>query len=1101
MDFWLLGPLEVREGERILAVGGAKQRALLALLLLHANQAVSRDRLLEELWPERPGAAEHSLDHLVSRLRKTLRDPELLVTRAGGYELHVEPERIDANRFERLLDEGRRSNTAGEPGRAIEALREALALWRGNALADVAYEPFARLEAERLDELRVAAIEERIDAELALGRHEAVNAELEALASRHPLRERLRSQLMLSLYRSGRQAEALRVYADTRKVLVEELGLEPTPALKQLEQAILRQDPSLEASVPEARARRRPRRLALGLALTVAAGAAAGGVLLARGGTQSPHAQPLAQPQSVVLLAARSGQVTAEVPIQAPVLSRFGAGALWNVSFLGILTKIDPATGKALASLNTGVPLPCGLAVGEGAVWVTDCSSPTLVRIDPAQAVVAERIALPKDVDISGTDTGEVAIGAGSIWVAQGYANPSWVERLDPRTGHVRKHILIPEGGAQSLAFGGGALWVGGDVDAPGVPKLSKIDPRTNRIVTTVTSLTNDVCCIAVGGGFVWAATHHDHTVWKIGQDGSVVTGIKLTADAENLSYADGAVWVAAGDGGTVVRIDPTAGATRAYRLGHHLIGVAARSGLVAVGVQPAGQDVTGDLKGRIVRLALKGNYLDWTSTDPAATQYAFNPYQLQFHYATCAKLFNYPDAAGAEGKKLVPEVAAGWPRITDGGRRYTFMVRTGFRFSPPSNEAVTAESFRHELERYLSPKEPGPYHIAEFPDVVGATSYNAGAAAHVSGVSAHGNTLVIRLTKPTGDLPTRLALPGLCAVPRGLPMIVNGLPYPIPSAGPYYLATRSSDVVVLKPNPNYGGSRPRHLDAIVYRMNVDVGKAAALVAQGKVDYLQEDDPALSPGTEAARSAGSRYRLTPNNWTEGLALNARRPLFADLRMRRAVAYALDRSDLAAALGRGIATSHVLAPSSPGYGDGSGYPLSADLKVARRLTTRLHRHAVFAIITDDAGALYDPRTIQGVREQLAAIGIRVTLLTIRQTESADPANLAAVLDGADLARIEGNATTTRDPVENLLSLPYLPAVDRARLERIALLPSPRRERAAALVAAKLEHAGVYVGYADSVTPELVSKRLGCVVEQPEYPGLDLAALCLREPSSS
>jgi MarR-like DNA-binding transcriptional regulator SgrR of sgrS sRNA len=724
---------------------------------------------------------------------------------------------------------------------------------------------------------------------------------------------------------------------------------------------------------------------------------------------------------------------------------------------------------------------------------VTDCSSPTLVRIDPGQVVVVDRIALPKEPDVFGTDTGDVAFGAGSIWVARGFANPSWVERLDPATGRVVARILIPEGGAQALAFGAGALWVAGDVPDAGVPKLSKIDPRTNRAVATVSSLTNVVCCLAVGGGFVWAATRDDHTVWKIGEDGSVVSSTKLPADAENLSYSDGAVWAAAGESGALVRIDATTGASRTFRLGHHLIGVAGRRGVIAVGVQPAGADVTAGLEGRIVRIALKGNYLDWTSTDPVATQFAFNQYQVQLHYATCATLFTYPDAKGAAGKRLVPEVAAGWPAVSDEGRTYTFEIRPGFRFS--SGEPVTAESFRHELERYLSPKQPGPWHLAVLSDVVGARAYNAGRAPHLAGVSAQGRRLVIRLLRPAGDLAARLAKPEFCAVPPDLPTVPNGLPYPIPSAGPYYLADRSLNVVVLKPNPYYRGPRPQKLDAIVYRMNVDPAEAAALVEQGKVDYVEESDQALGPETEAARAAGSRYRLTPNNWTEGVALNARRPLFADARARRAVAYALDRSSLAAAR-RGIPTTHLLAPGSPGYRERPTYPLHASPDMARSLLGGRRLRAVFAVTANDAGVIYDAALVDRLRGQLAEVGIALTVWPIRQSDLNDPAKRPALLARADMTEIEGNAETTRDPVANLLELPYLPAAARAQLDRIAMVPSPRREADAAAVAAKLERDANYVGYADLVTPELVSRRLGCLVDHPEYPGLDLAALCVR-----
>jgi DNA-binding SARP family transcriptional activator len=1105
MEFRLLGPLEVRKDERVIPVGGAKQRALLAMLLLRANEVVSRDRLIDALWAERPpGTADRSLDHQVSRLRKTLEPSGMLVTRSGGYVLEVEPEQIDARRFERLLDAGRRENAAGEAAEAAETLREALALWRGDALADLAYESFARTEIERLEELRLTALEERIDADLALGRHQALVAELESLTTKHPLRERLRGQLMLALYRSGRHAEALRSYADMRRRLAEELGLEPSQALQQLEQSILRHEPSLELPPnigADARTQRR-RPLSTAIALVLAAGVAALAVVLLHGGTPSSQAQSLAEPDSIALIAAKTGEVVGQArAVPSPALALFGEGALWNVSFTGELSKIDPETGQVVKRLNTGVPIPCGLAVGAGSVWVTDCNSPTLVRIDPAQTVVADRIRLPKDPDTALVDdaTGEVAVGAGSVWVARGFANPSWVERLDPETGRVQKRILIPVGGAQRLAFGDGALWIGGDVDAPDVPKLSKIDPRTNEVTPALTSFGNAFCCIAVGGGFVWGATTPDHTVWKIGEDGSVVAPVKLDAAVENMTYADGAIWAADGDSGSVVRIDPTTNATKKYTLGHDLRSVAVRKGIIAVGVQPSGHDVTAGLKGRVVHVALGSNNLDWTSTDPAAAQTAFNPYQVQFHYATCAKLFNYPDAPGADGKQLAPEVASSWPKVTDGGRTYTFRIRRGYRFSPPG-EDVTAESFRHAIERFLSPTmQPEHWNLDVLPEVVGARAFHAGKAAHVTGVSAHGDMLVIRVVKPAPDLPTRLALPGFCAVPANLPTVLHGIPYPIPTAGPYYLADRSANVVVLKPNPNYHGPRPHGLDAIVYQMNVDVGEAVAQLAQGKVDYVQEVDPTLAPSTAAARAAGPRYRLTPDKWTAGLVLNARRPLFADARMRRAVAYALDRRTLAAGLGVfAVPTSHVLPPNLPGFDDGPGYSLNSDLRRARRLAGGRHTHAVFAVGADAAGVVYDASLVRRVRAQLAAIGMEVTVLPLPQSLGDQPADWSALLARADIAEVSRNASQTVDPVAYLALLPpYLPSADRVRLARIATLASPRREAAAAAFASTLERDGVYLAVANFGHPELVSARLGCVIDQPEYPGVDLAALCLRD----
>jgi len=243
LEFRLLGPLEVVDGDRTLALGAGQQRALFAMLLLHANEVVSADRLIDALWGAAPPAtAAKTVQVYVSRLRKVLGDGRL-VTLAPGYALRVERSEIDLGRFEQLVGEAARS----DPERAMRTLRDALSLWRGPALADLAYESFAQPEIARLEELRWSALEQRIDVDLAAGRHADLVGELRALVAQHPLRERLRAQLMLALYRSGRQAEALSAYRQAQRELADRLGLDPSEELKRLEEAILRQDPALDA--------------------------------------------------------------------------------------------------------------------------------------------------------------------------------------------------------------------------------------------------------------------------------------------------------------------------------------------------------------------------------------------------------------------------------------------------------------------------------------------------------------------------------------------------------------------------------------------------------------------------------------------------------------------------------------------------------------------------------------------------------------------------------------------------------------------------------------------------------------------------------------
>jgi DNA-binding SARP family transcriptional activator len=247
VEYRMLGPLEALVDGRPVRLGGPRQRAVLALLLARAGETMPADRLVDELWGEEPPeTAGNTLQGFVSDLRKVL-GPDSIVTRGRGYAARLEPDALDLDRFERLAAEGNDALAAGRPVEAAGAFGMALGIWRGPALADLAGEKAVHSVCVRLDELRLAVLEKRIDADLACGRHADVVGELQELVAKHPLRERLRGQLMLALYRCGRQVEALEAYREARRVLVEELGIEPGRPLQELERAILRQDASLDS--------------------------------------------------------------------------------------------------------------------------------------------------------------------------------------------------------------------------------------------------------------------------------------------------------------------------------------------------------------------------------------------------------------------------------------------------------------------------------------------------------------------------------------------------------------------------------------------------------------------------------------------------------------------------------------------------------------------------------------------------------------------------------------------------------------------------------------------------------------------------------------
>ena len=366
----------MRAGEHPLKLGPPKQQALLAVLLLHANEVVSTDRLVDSLWGEAaPNTAATAVHGYVSGLRKALGDHgDRLATAPRGYTLRIEPGELDLDRFERVLDSGREQLAAAAPGRAAETLRAGLALWRGRPLAGFEDEPFAREAVARLEELRIQAREELITAELERGAAAELVAELRSLVSEHPFRERFRAQLMLALYRAGRQAEALATYDDARRAMVDELGLEPGPALRDLQRAILEHDPALAGPARrQAPGRPRRRRFALAAAGAAAVAAAAGAAALwlpARGDDEAGATARAGN--ALVLLDPRSGDVREAVAVGAtPVAVALGEGAAWVVNAdAQTLSRVDAETRETTTFATGGTPTD--IAAGYGSVWVGD---------------------------------------------------------------------------------------------------------------------------------------------------------------------------------------------------------------------------------------------------------------------------------------------------------------------------------------------------------------------------------------------------------------------------------------------------------------------------------------------------------------------------------------------------------------------------------------------------------------------------------------------------------------------------------------------------------------------------------------------------------
>lgn len=576
MEFRLLGPLEV--------VGGAEPlpraqqiRTLLVFLLLHANEPVPASRLADILWPESPPASAQKIVQVrISDLRKVVKDR--LETVPTGYLLRVEPGELDAERARSLATRAATAPAAD----AAAAAREALALWRGQALTDVLYEPFAQTEIRLLDDLRLELLERRFDAELELGHDADLVAELRGLAEQNPHRERLRAQLMLALYRSGAQSDALAVHREGVRYLRDEFGLDPTPEAQELERRILRHDPVLgqpraSASTCVQPRRRRRRRLIAGVC-TVAVAVATGVVVAALAAhwgsalhlranavahvTTGGHIDQMlptgSVPQAVAfvdgsLFVSNYGDGTVERMSRAGATHTVAAGGGGPVSALasgfravwaldaadGLLSRLDPATGAVTDGFAVG-QAPSALAVGENGVWLVGEASGSITRVDPRTV----RPVTPIPLHLS--DPVGVAVGGGSIWISDGSARR--IVQVDPRTGRVRKSFAVafPTG---AIGVADGAVWT----TDPYGDEVTALDLATGRPLYIPVG--NHPTGLALGGGEVWVVVDRDHHLVEIDaatrkvredialtpdrvQGGRHVTGGGVTA------LPDGSAWV-----------------------------------------------------------------------------------------------------------------------------------------------------------------------------------------------------------------------------------------------------------------------------------------------------------------------------------------------------------------------------------------------------------------------------------------------------------------------------------------------------------------------------------------------------------------------------
>ena len=1085
---------------------GRQGRLVFAYLVAEQGRPVARDELADALWGESlPATSDKALTVVASKLRGLLTDLGLdgataLTGAFGCYRLELpEGSWVDVVVAANAAQEAEDALAAGDLERARAAAALAATLVRRPFLPG---EEGVWVEEQRreLANVRGRALTALADACLRLGdAPEAVKWTEQAIAL-EPFRETGYRRLMEAHTAAGNRAEALQVYERCRQLLAEELGAYPSPETESIYRDLL--EPSPLDPAPVADAERASKSRVAGAAtrksvavvtLTVAVAAVAvGGILATR---RAGDSQASAVPANSVVALDPSGSIAATVSVGArPVAIASGAGSLWvgNLDDQSV-TRVDVASRQAVRHIPIG-DTPTGLAATETAVWVTDGTG-DVSKIDTSYDRVTVTKPLRAAVGFFGGTVRPALAAFGSIWIV---SPDGVVLRLDRTSMQVVDSVAV--GNVPSaIAAGAGSVWVTNSHDGT----VTRIDPET--LVPATIPVGNGPAAIAVNAAGAWIANAGDNALVRVDADTNAVVGTTAVGDGPAAVLATpAALWVANSRDGTVMRLDPDSGkVSTTIRLGGTPNALSAAGGLVWVAIaQPPPQ--TPPPGG-----ARFTTQHDFTSLDPA--------FGLSLHHATCANLVTYPDKPAPEGSHIVPEVAEAIPTPTAGGTTYTFRIRAGFRFSPPSNEAVTAMTFKSTIERVAAPSLASPL-ADRFSGIVGYDAYVQGQAREISGVGARGNELTIRLAKPDGGFLAELASGVACAVPRDTP--AAGGMNNIASAGPYYIASYTPrQQLVLRRNPNYHGDRPRHLDQMLVAIGVHPARALEQVEAGTADYAFELprksgprlEVAYGPGSEAANAGTPRYFISDALGIRILHMNASRPLFSDVRLRRAVNFAIDRPALAAQGRRavelnpfnaGAPTDDYISPSAAGARDFHLYPVNGpDLRRAKQLAGRTQATAI--MYTPNVSPWLEEAEI--VRRNLKPLGIDVQVKAFpvgdfftrvfRRSEpfdlavsgywqAPDPVRNMEVLFG-DAGVGSNNISHFDDPVFN------------RKLHAVERLSGAKRYSTAARLALALQRdSAPGAAFAVTASRDFFSVRIGCQVYHPVW-GMDLAALCLRK----
>jgi YVTN family beta-propeller protein len=1095
IDYRILGPLEVSADGRVIEIGGPKLRALLAILLLRANESVPRDVLVHGLWGQQPPAgARGSLDANVSRLRKALgaaANGPVVVTRPGAYCLVLEDDdQLDARRFERLVGQGRAALAASAPSQAAASLRAALQLWRGSALGDLGGEPFAQLEIGRLEELRLGAIEDRIEAELALGRHADVVSELEALVAGYPLRERLYGQLMIALYRSGRQAESLEVYQAARRMLVGELGLEPGPALRQLECAILRQDSSLELPTQAAAAPAtgsHPSRTRVTAIALAAAAVLAVGLLIGSRGVHLGQAT-LAGASGLVAVNTTSARLVDATQLAgAPGAVSGGDGSVWTADpGAGEVSRIDPGRGVEIDRILVGGE-PGSIVSGGGAIWVASTVGATVTRIDPATESVTQTIPLP------GANPDAIAYGAGGVWVADSAAHELF--EIDPATGTLDRTLSL-DLEPSAIAATDQAIWVAGYDDAT----VEKIDPASGRMTGRV-HVGNGPVALAFAAGSLWVANSLDATVSRVDPATLAVTStIPVGSGPSALAAGAGSVWVANQYSGTVSRIDPRRDQVAAnVDVGGAPTSLMLGSGLLWAGVaSDSGSHRGGTLVIVTPHTLTSTTPMTLGSIDPAFYNYANNP---QFTGLAYDDLVTFQQSPGTDGLRIVPDLALAVPAPASGGAIYAFRIRPGIRYS--DGQPLRASDFRRGIERLFRVGSPGS---ALFTGITGAAACvrrpsSCDLSRGIVTDDAAG-TVTFHLTAPDPEFLFKLTEFAFSApIPPGTPDHETGS-RTVPGTGPYQIASVSNTEIRFVRNPffrewSHAAQPAGNPDSIVWQTVPTPQAAVTAVEQGRADWFYGQIPAAQY-QQLELQDPAQLHSNPQFAVEFLAFNTHLAPFNDVRVRQALNYAINRSEIVRLYGGpsfATPTCQPIMPGLPGYVPYCPYTMNPspagawsapDLVRARQLVaesgTRGERIDLWGV--PDEGFV-PPATTAYVASVLRALGyrVRVHLIPSAMITEALWERIQMPTDGDWLANYPDPSSYIPQffACDGGNSNGYYcnPALDR-EMQKAQLLELSDPARAAADWAAvdrQLTDAAVWVPTVTLRDVELTSRRLG------------------------